>query len=172
MGTEEREGAVGDHVSRAGRVPALLAGAYGALALLLLAAGAAEAHLRIDIDKARQRMTVSIDGVKRHSWPVSTGRAGQPTPNGRFRPLTMVRKEYSRTYDAPMPYAIYFTNDGHAIHGTRADLGMPASRGCVRIGIKHAAALFALAKRHGRKKTLIRIVGHDAEPSWADAGPR
>jgi len=172
VGTEEREGAVGNHVGRTGRLRAFSAGAGAALALLLAGSGIAEAHLRIDIDKTKQRMTVSVDGVKRHSWPVSTGRAGQPTPNGRFRPLTMVRKEHSRIYDAPMPYAIYFTNDGHAIHGTRADLGAPASRGCVRVGLRHAAALFALAKRHGRKKTLIRIVGHDAEPAWAEAGPR
>jgi hypothetical protein len=169
MGTEEPEGAVGDNIGRAGRLRTLPAGTAGALALLLLGAGTAAAHLRITVDKDAQRMTVAVDGVKRHSWPVSTGRAGQPTPNGRFRPLTMVRKEHSRTYDAPMPYAIYFTNDGHAIHGTREGLGAPASHGCVRVAMKHAAALFALTKRHGRKKTVIRIKGRDAEPAWADA---
>lgn len=156
-------------VGRSWRVGRILAGA----GLMLLAAGAAEAHLSIVIDKDTQRMTVVVDGVTRHRWPVSTGRAGQPTPNGRFRLLTLVRDEHSRTYDnAPMPYAIYFTNDGHAIHGSRAGLGAPASRGCVRLGVKQAATLFALAKRHGRKKTVIRIVGRDPHPDWADAGPR
>jgi lipoprotein-anchoring transpeptidase ErfK/SrfK len=161
---------VGSHASRRRVAPEHWTRACGALALLALTAGAANAHLRIDIDKTAQRMTVSVDGVARHSWPISSGRAGQPTPSGRFRPLTMVRKEYSRTYDAPMPYAIYFTNDGHAIHGTNADLGAPASRGCVRIGLKHAALLFALTKRHGRKKTVIRVKGRDAEPAWAEGG--
>jgi hypothetical protein len=42
----------------------------------------------------------------------------------------------------------------------------------VRLGLRNAAALFALAKRHGRGKTFIRILGRDAEPAWADAGPR
>jgi len=164
---------MGSIACRFGRLRSLAARLCGALALLLLAAVAAEAHLRIEIDKNEQRMTVVVDGVRRHSWPISTGRAGQSTPNGRFRPLTLVRDEHSRTYDnAPMPYAIYFTNDGHAIHGTRAALGAPESRGCVRLALKNAATLFALAKRHGRKKTLIRIVGRGAAPSWAEAGPR
>jgi lipoprotein-anchoring transpeptidase ErfK/SrfK len=144
-----------------------------AVALLLAAGEAADAHLRIVIDKTEQRMTVVVDGVRRHSWPISTGRPGQATPSGRFRPLKLVRREYSRTYDdAPMPYAIYFTNRGHAIHGTRADLGAPASHGCVRLGLKNAAKLFALTKRHGRKKTLIRIVGREAVPRWIEADAR
>lgn len=125
------------------------------------------------IDVRRDRRGPRAAAVRRHSWPISTGRAGQTTPNGRFRPLTLVGGEHSRTYDnAPMPYAIYFTNDGHAIHGTRAALGAPESRGCVRLALKNAATLFALAKHHGRKKTLIRIVGRGAAPSWAEAGPR
>ena len=152
-------------------LPDLLTRAGGALALLLVCAGVAEAHLRIVIDKDAQRMIVVVDGVKRHSWPISTGRAEQPTPSGRFRPLTFVRREYSRLYDdAPMPYAIYFTNDGHAIHGTRAGLGAPASHGCVRLGLRNAARLFAMTKRHGRAKTVIRIVGRDPPPAWSQGG--
>ena len=157
------------HAGRVGLLPKIAGSAALALALAF-AAGNADAHLRIVIDKTTQRMIVVVDGVRRHSWRVSTGRAEQPTPNGRFRPLTFVRHEHSRTYDdAPMPYAIYFTNDGHAIHGTSAHLGAPASHGCVRLGLKHAATLFALTKRHGRKKTVIRIVGRDAPPRWYEA---
>ncbi len=150
---------------------AALLGAMGSLAcrsalacafVLLFAGRTAEAHLRIEIDKTRQRMVIVVDGVRRHSWPISTGRVGQETPSGRFRPLTLVRHERSRWYDnAPMPYAIYFTNDGHAIHGTKAGVGEPASHGCVRVALRHAAALYAMVKRHGRQKTLIRITGRD-----------
>ncbi len=161
---------MGSFTGRFELLPKIAAHAALALALLLPGAGSAAAHLRILVDKDAQRMIVVVDGVKRHSWPISTGRTDQPTPNGRFRPLTFVRHEHSRTYDdAPMPYAIYFTNDGHAIHGTKAHLGAPASHGCVRLGLKNAATLFALAKHHGRKKTMIRIIGHDAEPSWNEA---
>ena len=154
-------------------LPKLLAGAGLALALPLLAAEAAEAHLRIEIDKTTQRMHVVIDGVRRHSWPISSGRAPQSTPNGRFRPLKLVRDEYSRTYEnAPMPYAIYFTNDGHAIHGTKFGVGEPASHGCVRIPLRKAAALYAMVKRHGRRKTVIRITGRDALPFEAEFSAR
>lgn len=162
-------GAMGSFAGRYGLLQTIATRVALALALAF-AAGSADAHLRIVIDKTAQRMTVVVDGAKRYRWHISTGRAEQPTPNGRFRPLTFVRHEHSRTYDdAPMPYAIYFTNDGHAIHGTNAHLGAPASHGCVRLGLRHAATLFALAKRHGRKKTLIRIVGRDAPPRWFEA---
>jgi L,D-transpeptidase catalytic domain len=43
---------------------------------------------------------------------------------------------YSRQWDnAPMPHAVFFTKDGHAIHGTYEikRLGKPASHGCVRL---------------------------------------
>jgi lipoprotein-anchoring transpeptidase ErfK/SrfK len=164
---------MGSVACRSGRLPARAASASAALALLLVAVAPAEAHLRVVVDKTEQRMHVVVDGVRRHSWPISTGRPGQATPSGRFRPLKLVRKGYSRTYGyAPMPYAIYFTNDGHAIHGTRASLGAPASHGCVRLGLRNAAKLFALTKRHGRKKTFIRIVGRDAPPRWFEAGMR
>jgi len=149
--------------SRPGLLPRLAAGAGLALALTLAAPQAPRAHLRIEIDKTAQRMTIVVDGVRRHSWRISTGRASQTTPNGRFRPLKLVRDEYSRTYDAPMPYAIYFTNKGHAIHGTKAGVGEPASRGCVRVPLRKAAALYAMVKRHGRRKTLIRVTGRDLE---------
>jgi lipoprotein-anchoring transpeptidase ErfK/SrfK len=47
----------------------------------------------IDIDKAKQRMTVSLDGVQRYDWPVSTGKAGYSTPSGTFTPLSMNKVE-------------------------------------------------------------------------------
>jgi lipoprotein-anchoring transpeptidase ErfK/SrfK len=43
---------------------------------------------------------------------------------------------YSKQWDnAPMPHAVFFTKEGHAIHGTYEvkRLGKPASHGCVRL---------------------------------------
>ena len=34
----------------------------------------------INIDKSKQKMTVSLDGVEKYVWPVSTGQAGYSTP--------------------------------------------------------------------------------------------
>ena len=51
-----------------------------------------------------QRMTVTVDGNRLYDWPVSTGGGGNETPSGAFKP--------------PMPYSIFFTQSGDAIHGT------------------------------------------------------
>ena len=38
----------------------------------------------INIDKSKQKMTVSLDGVEKYVWPVSTGLAGYSTPSGTY----------------------------------------------------------------------------------------
>ena len=119
----------------------------------------ANAGVVVQIDKSSQRMSVSIDGMTRYTWPVSTGRRGYGTPSGTFRPQMMARRWYSRKYyNSPMPYAIFF-HYGFAIHGTTeiARLGGPASHGCVRLHPSHAAALFALVERNGPRNTRIEI---------------
>ncbi len=42
----------------------------------------ARADVVVQIDKSSQRMAVSVDGVRRYNWPVSTGRSGYGTPSG------------------------------------------------------------------------------------------
>src|SRR5258706_14981642 len=87
--------------------------------LIAAASGAASAEILINIDKATQRMTVSVDGVRRFNWPVSTGRAGYATPSGTFRIFRMEKTYFSKEWDdAPMPNAMFFTPAGNAIHGT------------------------------------------------------
>lgn len=44
----------------------------------------AAAEVSILVDKTTQRMTVSVDGQQRYSWPVSTGTADYSTPVGAF----------------------------------------------------------------------------------------
>lgn len=137
-----------------------LAVAAGGL-LLASVSCAARADLLIAIDKSDQRMTVTVDGSVRHVWPVSTGRRGYGTPNGRFRPQWLARRYFSRKYyNSPMPYAIFF-HKGYAIHGTEyiRRLGGPASHGCVRLHPKHAAELFTLVKEHGKADTRIVVTG-------------
>ncbi|MCC7347814.1 MAG: L,D-transpeptidase, partial [Variibacter sp.] len=121
-------------------------------ALASLVTAAARAALLIEIDKERQRLSVSVDGVQRYDWPVSTGRAGHETPDGEFKPFRLEEDHYSKEWDdAPMPHSIFFTRQGHAIHGSDAvrKLGSPASAGCVRLSRANASVLFALVKEHG-----------------------
>ena len=88
-----------------------------AAGLTLPLAATAFAGVDISIDKTNQHMTVSVDGVTRYVFPVSTGRPGYNTPSGVFHPRWMSVLHYSKLYDdAPMPHSIFFTS-GYAIHG-------------------------------------------------------
>ena len=118
-------------------------------------------RIAIEIDKRTQRMIVVVDGEKRATYRVSTGKEGHETPRGTFRVLLMKEMHYSRKYDnAPMPFSIFFTNNGHAIHATNAvgRLGRPASHGCVRLSPKDARALYELVESTGARNTSIKIV--------------
>jgi lipoprotein-anchoring transpeptidase ErfK/SrfK len=142
-----------------GRRLARLAFAAVAVIFLGLAWAPARADVVVQIDKSSQRMAVSVDGMTRYSWPVSTGRSGYGTPSGVFHPQLMARRWFSRKYyNSPMPHSIFFYY-GFAIHGTNdiSRLGGPASHGCVRLHPSHAAALFALVERSGPRNTRIEI---------------
>lgn len=133
----------------------------GLVAALVLACPAA-AEVLISVDKDAQRMTVAVDGQTRYTWPVSTGADSYDTPSGAHRPFRMERTHYSREFDdAPMPNAIFFTGQGHAIHGTNQTrrLGSAASHGCVRLAPKNAATLFNLVKAEGMARTRVVIEG-------------
>jgi hypothetical protein len=137
-------------------------GAFAA-AIVVVAAFAAPAYanLTIHVDKSTQRMTVSVDGVPRYVWPVSTGVARYDTPSGAYTPFRMEKDHFSREWDdAPMPYSIFFTKQGHAIHGTNhTSIGRPASHGCVRLSVAHAATLWALVKEEGMSHTKVVLDG-------------
>jgi len=129
----------------------------------------------INIDKSTQHMTVFIDGVEKFDWPVSTGRHGYSTPSGTFTPLSMNEIWYSKEWDnAPMPHAIFYMKDGHAIHGSYEvkNLGRPASHGCVRLSPQNATILFNLVKATGLDKTQVVLSGETpgGEAKVASAG--
>jgi hypothetical protein len=118
--------------------------------------------IRINIDKSKQKMTVFLDGVGLYDWPISTGRPGYATPSGTYTASSMNKIWYSKQWDnAPMPHAVFFTKDGHAIHGTYEvkRLGKPASHGCVRLAPKNAAILFDLVAKTGLPNTEVVLVG-------------
>jgi len=119
-------------------------------------------QILINIDKSRQEMSVFVDGIEKYTWPVSTGKRGYSTPSGTYTASSMNEIWYSKQWDnAPMPHAIFYMKDGHAIHGTleERNLGKPASHGCVRISRANATALFALVKETGLKNTQVVLSG-------------
>lgn len=124
----------------------------------------ASAALLIQIDKSAQTLTVIRDGVTLESWPVSTGRSEHPTPSGSFTAFRMEADHYSKEWDdAPMPHSIFFTKQGHAIHGSFEikRLGSPASHGCVRLAPENAAVLFSLVKEEGLPNTKVVLTGSE-----------
>jgi lipoprotein-anchoring transpeptidase ErfK/SrfK len=143
-------------------------------ALLLAGATAASAGIVIAIDKSTQRMSVSVDGVPKYVWPVSTGARGYTTPSGTFTPFRMEPDHYSDEFDsAPMPHSIFFTQQGHAIHGSLSTrtLGQPVSHGCVRLSPANAATLYALVESKGMYNTRVLIQDHMFASSSVAARP-
>jgi len=124
----------------------------------------ASAALLIQIDKSAQTLTVIRDGENLAIWPVSTGRGEHPTPSGSFTAFRMEADHYSKEWDdAPMPHSIFFTKQGHAIHGSFEvkRLGSPASHGCVRLAPENAAVLFALVTEEGLPNTKVVLTGSE-----------
>lgn len=116
----------------------------------------------VKINLATQSMDVSVDGAHRYSWPVSSGRAGYPTPRGTWTAKWSSKMWYSRKYDnAPMPHAVFFTG-GVAIHATYATgmLGRPASHGCVRLAPANAKTFYDLVQKRGLGNTQITVHGN------------
>src|SRR5215471_16473104 len=129
----------------------------------------AYAELLIKVDKSTQRMTVMVNGVQLYNWPVTTGGSGYDTPRGAFKPFRMEIDHHSDEYDnAPMPYSIFFTQTGNAIHGTyeQRNLGRAVSHGCVRLSVKNAATLWNLVKQEKMANTIVVVNG-----AIRDAGP-
>src|SRR5271165_6257457 len=129
---------------------------------VLMCGQAANADLLIEIDKSTQRMTVTVDGHQLYKWPVSSGAKGYDTPSGAFRPFRMEIDHTSDEYEnAPMPYSIFFTMTGNAVHGTEYEsyLGHAVSHGCVRLSVKNAATLWALVKQQKMANTSVVVTG-------------
>lgn len=125
------------------------------------------ADVLINIDKTQQEMTVFVDGTEQYRWPVSTGTRGYETPEGTFQATSMNEIWYSKQWDnAPMPHAIFFTKEGHAIHGTLEvkKLGTAASHGCVRLAPENAQTLYALVEGQGLEATQVVLTGYEYQP--------
>jgi lipoprotein-anchoring transpeptidase ErfK/SrfK len=71
--------------------------------------------------------------------PIASGKPGWPTPLGVHQVLRKNKNHRSRQFNnAPMPYAVFFTNSGVAFHqGT-----LRPSHGCVRMGKKAASTFY------------------------------
>ena len=95
--------------------------------------GPCPADARVCVDRGGHRTWLQ-DGnghVTYVATGMSSGKPGEETPAGTFYINRKIKDEVSHEFgNAPMPYAMYFTNNGHAFHE-----GSPAyeSNGCVHL---------------------------------------
>ncbi|MDE2383248.1 MAG: L,D-transpeptidase [Alphaproteobacteria bacterium] len=130
--------------------------------MALSASHALAMQVDILVDKVSQHMHVSVDGVQKYDWLVSTGGQGFDTPSGTFHIFRMEAEHFSQEWDnAPMPHSMFFTGIGHAIHGSFhvKALGTRASHGCVRLSPENAAILWDLITKAGFKNNSVVIKG-------------
>ncbi|CAB0538764.1 L,D-transpeptidase [Corynebacterium diphtheriae] len=96
---------------------------------------------RACIDLAQQRAWLQQDGrVVYGAVPISSGRPGWETPRGVFHVNRKVKDEISREFNnAPMPYSVYFTNNGIAFHQDNPNV---MSHGCIHLWHNDAMTFF------------------------------
>jgi lipoprotein-anchoring transpeptidase ErfK/SrfK len=109
----------------------------------------------IDINLAKQQLSIFQDGERLGTYMVSTGKRGMATPTGTFHVMAKSGRAWSRKYNLYMPYWMQFTGAGHGIHelpewknGYKEGanhLGTPVSHGCVRLGVGPAAKVYGWA---------------------------
>lgn len=100
----------------------------------------------IDINLSSQTLTAYEGSTPVLATLVSTGLAF-PTPVGTYSILYKVRSQRMSGpgYDLPnVPWVMYFTNRGHAIHGAywHNNFGQPMSHGCVNMRTDEAQWLY------------------------------
>lgn len=107
--------------------------------------GVPDGELLIRVDVRRQLVSVYRAGHEIGTAVALYGMDGKETPLGRFPILSKVEDYRSRTYDAPMPYTMWMTNDGVALHASSVTEGR-ATNGCVGIPLGFARQVYAAAK--------------------------
>jgi lipoprotein-anchoring transpeptidase ErfK/SrfK len=113
--------------------------------------GAAKAQKAIVVSISQQMLwAYKGDQVVLNSY-VSTGRSGFDTPLGSFAVLSKLPSQTmegvigGEYYNVPdVPWVLYFTNSGHALHGTywHNNFGTPMSHGCINLPMDIAAWLY------------------------------
>ena len=125
----------------------------------LAATAASAATLKATVDLSQQRMYVFVDGKRKYTWTVSTGKRGWRTKTGFYTPFAQRKKFYSKKWRMSLPYLTMIGQDGTAIHGTyqTGKLGRPASHGCIRLTVSNARKFYSLVERYGFWSTSIEV---------------
>jgi hypothetical protein len=105
----------------------------------------AAGELLVWVDLDRQLVSAFRDGHEIGTSVILYGADDKASPVGAFPVLDKRERYHSRTYDAPMPYSLWLTGDGVAVHGSDVRWGR-ATHGCVGVPVDFARRLFAAAE--------------------------
>lgn len=100
--------------------------------------------LRVDL--ARQIISVFRGVDEIGTSVILYGQDATPTPVGNFPVRGIERNHRSNNYDAEMPYTLWLTGDGVAIHGSDVRQGL-ATHGCIGVPLEFAKRLFSVVRR-------------------------
>ncbi|WP_435418466.1 L,D-transpeptidase family protein [Parerythrobacter aurantius] len=99
------------------------------------------------VDLQARVISVFKGGYEIGTAAVLLGTDEHPTPLGVHPILYKQKDNVSEKYgNAPMPYSMFLTTDGVALHGADVELGF-ASHGCVGLPTDFAAKIFAVASK-------------------------
>jgi len=124
--------------------------------------GIAEGELTIWVDLTRQLVSVFRDGHEIGTAVIVYGAEEKASPTGTFPIMRRVRDYHSRSYDAPMPYSLFITNDSVALHGSPIASNR-ATHGCIGLPLEFARMLYEAAS----KGDVVEIVKSDIDRAKA-----
>lgn len=139
------------------KVPAIavMAGFFLAVFCVMTPAEEAAVNKEIHVFIEEQVLIAFENGEEVYSFDIVTGRDGKETEAGKYQVFRKHEKYTSKSYGSEMPYTMFFTEDGKAIHGTQmATLRSylhsyltesVGSQGCVGLTDDNAQALFEWA---------------------------
>ncbi len=109
--------------------------------------GVPDGPVLITVDLEARVISVFRGGYEIGAAAVMLGTDEHPTPTGTFPILAKQRHNVSEKYgNAPMPWSLFLTGDGVAIHGGSEVENGYASHGCVGVPDELARRLFAIAE--------------------------
>ena len=111
---------------------------------------AAAKEIRVYIEP--QILVALENGKEVYSFDIVSGQPGKETTLGTFGVLRKHEKYTSKAYGSEMPYTMFFSSDGKAIHGTQMSVlrsylhaylnESVGSKGCIGLTDDNAKALF------------------------------
>ena len=110
--------------------------------------------LTIWVDLRTQLISVFRGGHEIGTSVIVYGAETMQSPVGRFPILSKHRDYHSRAYDAPMPYSMFITTTGVALHGSPMS-SRRATHGCVGLPVQFARLVFEVAKT-GDEVRIVR----------------